>query len=143
MKKELSEGIGFLTAKQMEHVFKIIQQSMPHIKNTQQEEIELDVDQLDPNTLLQLYNFVVQKTDKKKPRPLSTTAAGPTKKKKRKPLTEAEQSRQIAEIEEKLREFNQATSGGAAVPHNIAASDDSSSGDDEDDASSDSSSEEE
>jgi hypothetical protein len=92
---------------------------------------------------LQLYNFVVQKTDKKKPRPLSTTAAGPTKKKKRKPLTEAEQSRQIAEIEEKLREFNQATSGGAAVPHNIAASDDSSSGDDEDDASSDSSSEEE
>ncbi|KAK9473296.1 Bromodomain-containing protein [Dipodascopsis tothii] len=61
MKKELSDKITTLPAQKINHVVKIIHESMPHLKNSG-DEIELDVDQLDPNTLMKLYNYVIKNT---------------------------------------------------------------------------------
>lgn len=156
MKKELSEKIGNLPEKKLRHVVTIIQESMPHLKNSDQDEIELDMDQLDPETLLKLYNYVVRKDDQKR----ATKSATPTNssnnnvktKKKSKPLTEAEQSRQIMQIQEKIQQFDQAgktnVAASSSTPtsqsHNInGRSDNESSSDENNESSDDSSSEEE
>ncbi|KAK9479249.1 Bromodomain-containing protein, partial [Lipomyces japonicus] len=59
MKKELSEKIMTLSGAKLNHVVKIIHESMPEIGNGGGEEIELDVDSLDPFTLVKLYNYVI------------------------------------------------------------------------------------
>lgn len=137
MKQEMSEMISKLPEKKMLHVVNIIQESMPHLKNSGQDEIELDIDQLDLNTQLKLYNFVVRKDDSRrtssKPRASSigttnaSTGGSGIKKKKRKAMTEDEQSRQIEEIQRKIRQFDRVSGGGAND------SDDSSSEDENDD----------
>ncbi|CAN6674517.1 bromodomain-containing factor 1 [Trichomonascus vanleenenianus] len=121
MKKELSEMISDLPEKKLQHVIKIIQESMPSLPEGQ-EEIELDIDQLDPQVILKLYNFVVRKDPKKSRK--STGTGAPRPKKKSKPLTEEEQSRQIRQIEKKIRQFDRAEGGGIGD-----SSDEESSGD--------------
>ncbi|KAA8917479.1 hypothetical protein TRICI_000345 [Trichomonascus ciferrii] len=152
MKKELSEKIGNLPEKKLRHVVTIIQESMPHLKNSDQDEIELDMDQLDPETLLKLYNYVVRKDDQKRATKSATPTSNNVKtKKKSKPLTEAEQSRQIMQIQEKIQQFDQAGKTNVAtssIPtsqsHNInGRSDNESSSDENNESSDDSSSEEE
>lgn len=146
MKKELSESMATLTEARMMHVLTIIRESMPHI-NAEQEEIELDMESLTPETLLKLYNYVVHNDEKARTSngkvvnsdagALSSLAgrgkgnAG----KKGKPLTEAEQSRQIEEIQKKIEQFDRAESGGRVV---VSSDED----DDEDDDDSSSSEEE-
>ncbi|KAF5096703.1 hypothetical protein D0Z03_001564 [Geotrichum reessii] len=146
MKKELSESMATLTEAKMMHVLTIIRESMPHI-NAEQEEIELDMESLTPETLLKLYNYVVHNDEKARTSngkvvnsdagALSSLAgrgkgnAG----KKGKPLTEAEQSRQIEEIQKKIEQFDRAESGGRVV---VSSDED----DDEDDDDSSSSEEE-
>jgi bromodomain-containing factor 1 len=149
MKKELSESMATLTEAKMMHVLTIIRESMPHI-NAEQEEIELDMESLTPETLLKLYNYVVHNDEKARangngkavngePGVLSTAAVAGRGKggvaKKGKPLTEAEQSRQIEEIQKKIEQFDRVESGGRVVV--------SSDEDDEDDDDDSSSSEEE
>ncbi|KAK9248023.1 Bromodomain-containing protein [Lipomyces tetrasporus] len=101
MKKELSEKITTLSGQKLTHVVKMIHESMPHLKSAGQEEIELDVDQLDPVTLVRLYNYVTKNS------PSSTVKAAapvpaPKSKKKGK---EAEQKKQIAQLEKQLKSF--------------------------------------
>ncbi|KAK9317460.1 Bromodomain-containing protein [Lipomyces starkeyi] len=101
MKKELSEKITTLSGQKLTHVVKMIHESMPHLKSAGQEEIELDVDQLDPVTLVKLYNYVTKNS------PSSTVkAAVPAPApKSRKKGKEAEQKKQIAQLEKQLKSF--------------------------------------
>lgn len=146
MKKELSESMATLTEARMMHVLTIIRESMPHI-NAEQEEIELDMESLTPETLLKLYNYVVHNDEKARvngsskavngePSVLSTAVAAGRGKggaaKKGKPLTEAEQSRQIEEIQKKIEQFDRVESGGRVV----VSSDEDDDDDDDDDSSS-------
>ncbi|KAF5102710.1 hypothetical protein D0Z00_000202 [Geotrichum galactomycetum] len=166
MKKELSEAIGTLPEKKMIHVLTVIQESMPQLRNTDQEEIELDMDTLDPATLWKLYTYVVAPkaassavtassagtaaaTGEPDTNGNSSSAAADYKhqqhsKKKTKPLSDAEQSRQIEQIQKKIEQFERAESG---TPHSAAAAiadiSSSSDEDDDDDDDDDSSSEEE
>lgn len=66
MKKELSEKMADLSDKKLQHVMKIINESVPDLPNENQEEIELDMDQLDESTILKLYNYVIPKNVLKK-----------------------------------------------------------------------------
>lgn len=151
MKKELSEKIGNLPEKKLRHVVTIIQESMPHLKNSDQDEIELDMDQLDPETLLKLYNYVVRKDEQKRATKSATPTNNVKTKKKSKPLTEAEQSRQIMQIQEKIQQFDQAGKTNVAAsstptsqtPNINGRSDNESSSDENNESSDDSSSEEE
>lgn len=121
MKRELSEKIGTLPESKLATVINIIQESMPQLKQSGQDEIELEMDQLEPHTLRQLYAFVVlQRKDtggSGSPATESGTGAGTPgsqdgkKKKKSKPLSEDEQNRQIEEIQNKLRQFDQVKEG--------------------------------
>jgi len=56
-KKELSEMINYLSEEKISGVVDIIKSSIPDIKDTQ-EEIELDIETIDPATLCKLYNYV-------------------------------------------------------------------------------------
>lgn len=157
MKKELSEAIGNLSEKKMGHVLTLIQESVPHLRNTDQEEIELDMDMLDNETLLKLYNYAVRKDESKASRhsmaPKSTHnsssgGAGSSKssgssKKKSKPLSEAEQTRQIEQLQKKIEQFDRAESGASPSAGGGGGIDISSSEDQDDGSSDDSSSEEE
>lgn len=145
MKKELSERIPQLKEKQLQHVINLIHESMPQLKSEGQDEIELDMDQLDPHTLMKLYNYVVKDDSKKKSsggksssssqRPSSSVYPG--QRKKSKPMSESEQAQQIEQIQKKLRQFDEAEGGSATPPPTNGHFDDSS------DESSGSSSEEE
>ncbi|OZJ06778.1 hypothetical protein BZG36_00399 [Bifiguratus adelaidae] len=57
-KKQLSEAINLLEGPQLEKVVRIIQSSVPAIQGGE-EEIELDIDSLDRNTLQKLHQFVM------------------------------------------------------------------------------------
>ncbi|KAK7208401.1 Bromodomain-containing protein [Myxozyma melibiosi] len=103
MKKELSEKIMELSAPKLQHVVKMIQESMPHLKNAEQEEIELDVDQLDPFTLVKLYNYVTKNTPGATVKPSASVpgssgtagAAGKSKKK--------DQKKKLASLEKQIK----------------------------------------
>ncbi|KNC30265.1 hypothetical protein FF38_02063 [Lucilia cuprina] len=114
MKRELRDKIDNLPEKKIRTVLAIIQESMPDLGNNGQEEIELEVDSLDTNTLLRLYNYAVlnrkEGSENNTPAPVDDselTANG--KKKKSKPLSEEEHNRKIAEIRSKIQEFDQAS----------------------------------
>lgn len=146
MKVKMSEMIGNLPEKKLRHVVQIIQESMPHLRNTAEDEIELDLEKIDPHTLLKLYNFVVRDNGEKKPARLSGGVSGPAapgqKRRKSKPLTEDEQSKEIESLQQKLREFDNMQNGGnsqsppAAATAAVQDSSDDSSDDDSDDSSS-------
>lgn len=144
MKRQLSEAIGTLSEEKMAHVLATIQESMPQLKNTDQDEIELDMDTLDPKTLLKLYKYVVRKEERQSATSTAITAnlssgvanggsgsSGSTGvKKKSKPLSENEQRQQIQELKKKLEQFDRVENGGSAQMEA------SSSDDDDDDESS-------
>ncbi|KAF9204146.1 hypothetical protein BGZ59_001225, partial [Podila verticillata] len=68
--KELSNTINNFTGQELADVIQIIHDSMPHLKNGGQDEIELDMDSLDPTTLRRLYEYVHQNKAKvRKPVP--------------------------------------------------------------------------
>lgn len=101
MKRELRDKIDKLPERKIRTVLAIIQESMPDLGNNGQDEIELEVDALDTQTLLRLYAYAVM--GKKE----GEIADDEMRKKKARPLSEEEHSRKIAEIESKLKEFDQ------------------------------------
>lgn len=159
MKKDLSEAIGNLSEKKMAQVLTMIQESVPQLRNTDQDEIELDMDLIDNGTLLKLYNFAVRKEESKPSRnnagarsngdglgtagsPGATSTSSARNKKKSKPLSEAEQTRQIEQLQKKIEQFDRVESGSMAPAEtgiNVSSSDE----DDDDNGSSDDSSSEE
>lgn len=149
MKRELRDKIDKLPEKKIRTVLAIIQESMPDLGNNGQDEIELEVDSLDQTTLLRLYSYaVLDRKDKDDSHHAVQGDDDSQKKKKSRPLSEEEHNRKIAEIESKLKEFDQANGNpDAAQPigsvESAATVADADSSSEEEPMDSDSSSEEE
>ncbi|KAI9143843.1 Bromodomain-containing protein [Paraphysoderma sedebokerense] len=121
MKKELSESINTLPADRLTQVITIIQESMPELRDTN-EEIELDISSLDSSTLWKLYRLVCNSTPAQ-----SKTSRPATQKRKR--MTDAEQSERLKMLEAQMAKFERQDSSSGS---------DSSDSDDSEDSGSDS-----
>ncbi|KAG0289366.1 hypothetical protein BGZ98_003852 [Dissophora globulifera] len=103
-KKELSDSINKFEGDKLANVVQIIHSSMPHLRdNGGQEEIELDMDSLDPRTLFKLYQYVKKNTAVKRKKP-----AAPKKVKVQ--YSEEDASKKISELERTLQKFDQPAS---------------------------------
>ncbi|KAL7267269.1 transcription initiation at TATA-containing promoter protein [Rhizina undulata] len=148
-KTELSERINHLPPARMVHALKMIKENMPDLGNTAEDEIELDIDELDPNTLYKLHAYVSKHTTapKKVYQPPPPPASPPpvetkpktknvSKAKKNKPMTASEQEAKIKDLQARLQNFDNPT------PQPVAATtanhDDSDSSDDDDSSASES-----
>jgi bromodomain-containing factor 1 len=106
-KQYISNGIAMLPEKQMQDALRIIQQSVPSLANSDQSEIELDIEEVPNSALLKLLGFVKKYAgpppDEPKAEPTETYhAPAPTKSKKSKPMSKHEQEAQIEELKGKL-----------------------------------------
>lgn len=114
MKKVITEKINDLPTSKLEKVINIIKRSMPHL--AEDEEVELDLDTLDNNTILTIYNTFFRDYDTSLnetngvngninnglEHSLSPPTNGHTKKRRSKALSQEEQTRQIEKIKNKL-----------------------------------------
>ena len=162
-KEELAAKITELSDERLEGAIRIINEDKPHgTQGTEDEEIELDIDELSPQTLYKLYKYVVRPKKKSsgpdigpngKPMPASAPIDGRkrgTGGLKKKNLDEEEEAARIARLQHQLQQFNDASSssdapksasGSAAAPsepdsatkHDDLVPSESSSNEDEDD----------
>ncbi|KAI7820013.1 hypothetical protein BC939DRAFT_458684 [Gamsiella multidivaricata] len=99
-KKELSDSINKFEGDKLANVVQIIHNSMPHLRdNGGQEEIELDMDSLDPRTLYKLYQYVKKNTTVKRKKPAP--------KKVKVQYSEEDATKKITELERTLQKFEQ------------------------------------
>lgn len=162
-KEELAAKITELSDERLEGAIRIINEDKPAgAQGTEDEEIELDIDELSPQTLYKLYKYVVRPKKKTqgpelgpngKPMPASAPIDGRkrgTGGLKKKNLDEEEEAARIARLQQQLQQFNDAAAGetpkpatpgdaeaGAASKDDLAASD-LSSGEDDSESDSDS-----
>jgi bromodomain-containing factor 1 len=99
----------------MNQALQIIQNNIPNLQNTDQTEIELDIDELPNNVLMKLLNFVKKYVPQAlpaemKPEPSYSPVVASSKPKKNKPMTKHEQEAQIEELKGKLGHFGSPTS---------------------------------
>lgn len=112
MKRCITDHINDLSADNLEKAIKII---MPN--NTGQDEVELDLDTLDNNTILTLYNTFFRQFDEADENnvsmagsPLSPTGTSQSNKKRRsKTLSKEEETRKIEKIRNKLAYLDHAS----------------------------------
>ncbi|CDK27718.1 unnamed protein product [Kuraishia capsulata CBS 1993] len=95
MKKEISEALNVVTESRLKVVLNIIREGMPDLD--QEDEIELDMDQMDSETLMKLYDYLVAKPKEK---------SGSKNGKKKKGLSNSEK---IERIKNQLEQFDQVT----------------------------------
>lgn len=105
MKKIITENINDLPTAKLEKVIEIIKKSMPNIGDD--EEVELDLDTLDNNTILTLYNtffrqFEAPANDSGNDNQSVSPTNGLGRRKRSKNLSREEQSKQIEKIRNKL-----------------------------------------
>ncbi|EDO18716.1 hypothetical protein Kpol_1055p73 [Vanderwaltozyma polyspora DSM 70294] len=158
MKKIITEKINDLPTAKLEKAINIIKKSMPNLG--EDDEVELDLDTLNNNTILTLYNTFFRGYDasangsnlsansvsnnaRSPISPSNALAGGHGKKRRSKALSEEEQSKQIEKIRSKLAILDGASplsqNGSPLNPHNHnISSSASSSSDDDGDASSES-----
>lgn len=109
-KQYISSAITQLDERRMNEALAIIQNNVPNLKNTDQTEIELDIDELPNFVLLKLLTFlkkyVPQTAPEPPPEPTFVPTAAPSKPKKNKPMTKHEQEAQIEELRGKLAGYN-------------------------------------
>ena len=109
-KQYISSAITQLDERRMNEALAIIQNNVPDLKNTDQTEIELDIDELPNFVLLKLLAFLKKYVPLAAPDPPSEPAfvptAAPSKPKKNKPMTKHEQEAQIEELKGKLAGYN-------------------------------------
>lgn len=160
-KEELAAKITELSDERLEGAIRIINEDKPAgAEGTEDEEIELDIDELSPQTLYKLYKYVVRPKKKTGPelgpngKPIPASAPIDGRKRgtgglKKKNLDEDEEAARIARLQQQLQQFNDASSSDAPKPaaapepqaaagkHDDLVPSDSSSGE-EDDSDSDS-----
>ncbi|OQE25061.1 hypothetical protein PENSTE_c006G02585 [Penicillium steckii] len=118
-KQIISNGISALPDKKMQQALQIIQSNVPHLKNTAEAEIELDIDELPNDVLLMLLKFVkknapnVVDDEDDAPGNPHVSAAKP---KKNKPMSKFEQEAQINMLESNLSQFAGGGGGGSPEP---------------------------
>jgi len=105
-KQYISNGIAMLPEKQMQEALKIIQNSVPSLANSDQNEIELDIEEVPNHALLKLLNFVKRYAgpppDEPKAEAADVYAPAAHKSKKSKPMSKHQQEAQIEELKGKL-----------------------------------------
>lgn len=128
-KKDLSETIQTLDGEKLERVIQIIHDGVPEVRDVSlrcsvpppsiltrgppqsTEEIELDIDQLPGPVLQKLYNFVIlplRQTGPKRKRTGTGTGTGGLK---RKSMDEDVEAEKIRQLEERMRMFDNKSSG--------------------------------
>ena len=137
----------------MRRAVQIIRNGCPNLANTNDDEMELDMDEINDDTLRELFKFIKQvrgpraavaDDDFEPPRPVQrqNTTSRP---KKNKPMGKSEQEDSLRRIQEKMQSFNGAMSGSSQSPpgelsagsepehstHHRLANNDESSDDDE------------
>jgi bromodomain-containing factor 1 len=89
----------------MSEALKIIQNSVPSLANTDQNEIELDIEEVPNHALLKLLNFVKKYAGPPPDEPKAEATenySSATKSKKSKPMSKHDQEAQIEELKGKL-----------------------------------------
>ncbi|KAH9875394.1 hypothetical protein J1614_004886 [Plenodomus biglobosus] len=134
-KSEISEGISTLGDADMRRAVQIIRNGCPHLANVNDDEMELDMDEINDDTLRELHRFIktirgpkgaaVNDDDFEPPRPVAKQPAN--RPKKNKPMGKTEQEDNMRKIQEKLQSFQGGASGSSQSP----AADDASSDDDD------------
>ncbi|KZM21450.1 transcription initiation at TATA-containing promoter protein [Ascochyta rabiei] len=137
-KQDISEGISTLGDADMRRAVQIIRNGCPHLANVHDDEMELDMDEINDETLRELLKFIkslrgpkggvsVADDDFEPPRPVhkQSTASRP---KKNKPMGKTEQEDNMRKIQEKLQSFQGGASGSSQSPpaHEEESSDDDS-----------------
>ncbi|KAF2749231.1 Bromodomain-containing protein [Sporormia fimetaria CBS 119925] len=122
-KQEISEGIGTLSTPDLSKAVQIIRNGCPHLAGADEEEMEIDMDEIDDDTLRELFKFikkvngpiktVLKDDDYDPPRPVHK--AMPNKPKKNKPMGKKEQEDSIRQLEAKLEAFEN-KDGGSESP---------------------------
>ncbi|KAK3825664.1 MAG: Bromodomain-containing protein [Benniella sp.] len=128
-KRELSERINEFEGHQLANVVQIIHDSMPHLRDSGgQEEIELDMDSLDPRTLYRLYRYVRNSAKQKQP-PQKKVKAQYSQEDASKKITELEQTLQklprAPQGKEILREVSSSSSGSSSDSDSVDSGSDS------------------
>ncbi|WFD27653.1 hypothetical protein MNAN1_002654 [Malassezia nana] len=155
-KEELAAKITELSDERLEGAIRIINEDKPAgAQGGEDEEIELDIDELSPQTLYKLYKYVVRPKKKTGPelgpngQPIPASAPIDGRKRgtgglKKKNLDEDEEAARIARLQQQLQQFNDASASDgpkpAAAPepqvaagqHDDLVQSDSSSEDDDD-----------
>ncbi|KAK5101788.1 transcription initiation at TATA-containing promoter protein [Lithohypha guttulata] len=107
-KQYISNGIAMLPERPMAEALKIIQSSVPTLSNSEQGEIELDIEEVPNSALLKLLSFVKKYAG---PPPVEARddtyagAAAPSKPKKVKTMSKHEQDLHIAELKGTLGHY--------------------------------------
>ncbi|KAF3008846.1 hypothetical protein E8E13_010869 [Curvularia kusanoi] len=137
-KQDISEGISTLGDADMRKAVQIIRNGCPHLANVHDDEMELDMDEINDETLRELLKFIkslrgskgstsMADDDFEPARPVhkQTTASRP---KKNKPMGKTEQEDNMRKIQEKLQSFQGGISGSSQSPpaHEEESSDDDS-----------------
>lgn len=125
-KQDISEGISTLGDADMRKAVQIIRNGCPHLANVHDDEMELDMDEINDETLRELLKFIkslrgpkggasIADDDFEPPRPVhkQTTASRP---KKNKPMGKTEQEDNMRKIQEKLQSFQGGISGSSQSP---------------------------
>ncbi|OAG05170.1 Bromodomain-containing protein, partial [Paraphaeosphaeria sporulosa] len=141
-KQEISEGISTLGDADMRRAVQIIRNGCPHLANTNDDEMELDMDEINDDTLRELFAFIkkvrgpkgiaAEDDDYEMPRPAAPSRQNTARPKKNKPMGKSEQEDSLRRIQEKMQSFNGAVSGSSQSP---PANQESSESEDEDSAS--------
>lgn len=108
----------------MRRAVQIIRNGCPHLANVNDDEMELDMDEINDDTLRELLRFikslrgpksgVVADDDFEPPRQVSKQAA--SRPKKNKPMGKSEQEDNMRKIQEKLQSFQGGASGSSQSP---------------------------
>ncbi|KAF7571170.1 Transcription factor [Pyrenophora tritici-repentis] len=137
-KQEISEGISTLGDLDMRRAVQIIRNGCPHLANVNDDEMELDMEDINDDTLRELLRFIkslrgpkgaaVADEDFEPPRQVSKQTA--SRPKKNKPMGKSEQEDNMRKIQEKLQSFQGGASGSSQSPpvHDASSDDDESSG---------------
>ncbi|KAF5846577.1 hypothetical protein GGP41_004650 [Bipolaris sorokiniana] len=137
-KQEISESISTLGDAEMHRAVQIIRNGCPHLASVNDDEMELDMDEINDDTLRELLKFIkslrgpkggaVADDDFEPPRPVSKQTA--SRPKKNKPMGKSEQEDNMRKIQEKLQSFQGGASGSSQSPpvHDASSDDDESSG---------------
>ncbi|KAL6703561.1 transcription initiation at TATA-containing promoter protein [Coniothyrium glycines] len=137
-KQEISEGISTLGDIDMRRAVQIIRNGCPHLANVHDDEMELDMDEINDETLRELFKFIkslrgpkggiIADDDFEPPRQVTKQAA--SRPKKNKPMGKTEQEDNMRKIQEKLQSFQGGASGSSQSPpaQDATSDDDESSG---------------
>ncbi|KAF1951043.1 Bromodomain-containing protein [Byssothecium circinans] len=124
-KQEISDGISTLNDSDMRRAVQIIRNGCPNLADTNDDEMELDMDEINDDTLRDLLKFiksvrgpkaVAADDDYDPPRPSYAKPSAASKPKKNKPMGKTEQEDSLRRIQEKMQSFNGQASGSSQSP---------------------------